>query len=313
MKRIFPFNWKTGKWHNYSSFLNWLDKDITSIQQYINVFNPNYKILNESYSVLNSNTLQETTIKPNNENYWDGVEVDGEIKKCYFPENLKFREGYFNEHDESYLCFLTDSEKVVIKEMWNNFIEEGKIIKFPLSYIIFSLQSPNGVFPNKQNFNINNYLLFSKPNSSWYLPSGGENSIQFKFIENAMFTTGSNINFNLELQPTRFFITQDKAKKWISGGNMWSLTAGVWASNTGKVTINISNLEGNMWTNSFPLMHKIMIKQGTQYESFITEDYSTTKLANVANHQTTRYNINIDNIENEETKDWEDLLQILIL
>ena len=47
-------------------------------------------------------------------------------------------------------------------------------------------------------------------------------------------------------------------------------------------------------------MHKLQIVNGDVHESFITDDVWSVEKTNIANHTTTRYTINVENLDNEK-------------
>ena len=60
MKTIYPFSpYKAPTWRNWSNYLFWLDNSINSLEDYLNYFNPNFFILNETMSYNPSNTWKE--------------------------------------------------------------------------------------------------------------------------------------------------------------------------------------------------------------------------------------------------------------
>ena len=113
MKRIYPLSpYKTATWRNWGSYAYWLDNEILSLQQYLQMFNANYKILNDSVKYINSNTWSEPESEENtiiNEDVWKQLSIEG--------------------LDEEYMLYqLFDSEEIKSKviyegeQIWTNIV-----------------------------------------------------------------------------------------------------------------------------------------------------------------------------------------------
>ena len=64
MKIIYPFSpYKPATWNNWSNYLFWSSNSIDSIQDYLDYFNPNFYILNEtlSYILINDKEVHKFT------------------------------------------------------------------------------------------------------------------------------------------------------------------------------------------------------------------------------------------------------------
>ena len=317
MNKIYPFSSKPKTWHNYSNYLNWIYEKIQSWQDYLKYFSPDFNILNESIEVLETNSLLiENTEVTKERPDWKCLirGADNSIVKttyCYFPSELKFKEGYLNIHYEAYLCYFTpptlkiqdEKEKVYVfeisEENWNNLVNNNKIIRFTISRVIFSNKwRHNGAQhpANPEAFDPNNYIIISKPTSAWYTISPKNDKIEYTYQKNAMETTGGLVVFSLDLSPVRY-ILDPSSLVWGEGQKTKSLYAAVWSSPTNfdRASI-IYNYQQGLWTGSYPIMHKLELKNDNHYEELITDDVFNEEIVNSLNHATSVYYISSTDI-----------------
>ena len=109
MKTIYPFSpYKTSTWHNWFNYLFWLDNSINSLQDYLNYFNPNFFILNETVSYNQSNNWKEKTYKiEDTSKCWYLFGTTNEPMYFCLPGNLKWRQGIVNPNVKAYACLDT--------------------------------------------------------------------------------------------------------------------------------------------------------------------------------------------------------------
>lgn len=318
--RIFPFNTHYNHFHNYSNYLNWLALNIISLKDYLKYFNPDYTILNgkleginikdwESSSTQNekdgesSTTQDEESSTTQNEKYLSLIETitinDKEITLLY-PAKLNFREGVITTSANTYACF---SDEKATNENWNKLLLEGKIVSLKISQVIFSKKWSKNIQHEKNQILLNpsSYLIMSLPQSAIYTPQSISKGLKFTYIPNGPSKLGANIYFSLEFEPSRYFLTDDLDKKWTKNSIQWTAQGAFWASENEDPTIKIKNTAGQMWNNSYPLMHKIYLMDGNQYEEFIVDNFFETEEINIANHNTIAYNINTLGITQDET------------
>lgn len=295
MNKILPLVISSGKWFNYSHYLNWTYEKIQSLEDYLKYFNPNYTILNESMSVIYTNTLTKKDEEAVIENpHWDCVITKenntSKTVACYFPSTLYFRQGYVNTEPESYICYfappnaldptLAKTTLTFTEEEWNQKINNNEVVYFPPSRVVFSNKwRHKGVqySANTEGFNPNNYIIIAKPGAAVYSIQGGTNKISFKYEKNALETVGTIIPFVFELLPTRFLISNDiyQHDTWGSGAQSWILDAAEWSSASDiHPNLKIANKGNQLWTGSYPLMHELKLThqpKSTKTESTNTE------------------------------------------
>lgn len=346
MKRIYPLSpYKTATWINWGSYTYWLDNEILSLQQYLQMFNANYQILNDSVKYINSNTWiapveseENTTI---NGSVWKQLSIEGLDEDVYFcyPGDLKWRQGILNNHTKGYLCLdpaiieegetntlkrkageEDDSDLVILQKR----IRDNQLYLMPISTVVFAKKWLVGEQSksNTQTKSLEHYQFIAKPIAALYLPLSIQNGIYFSYVENGQSVLGENINFALELVPNRYFYNGEN-EKWKKGGISFSTQGATWANPHADTEIKISNSVGQFWTNSFTLMHDCYIpkeykeknyKDLEYVEDFIFDQTFAVNNINVANHQTVEYIIDTVNIKETETNNnlWNNI-QVLIL
>ena len=313
MTKIYPFQSKPTTWYNYSNYLNWTYEKIQAWEDYLHYFSPDFNILNESMKVLEVNSLSTITnpaIVPHPERKYTILFDNEESKEvyCYFPSELNFREGYLNIYHESYLCYFTPPEQKEVEiseEDWNALIENESIVKFPISRVIFANKwRHNGAqLPqNPEGFNKENYIIISKPSSVWYTISPKNNRIEFDYKKNAIETIGGLVLFSLTLSSVRY-ILNPQYSSWNVGQKTMSLYSAIWKNsiNFDKTSV-IYHKKGGLWVGSYPLMHRLALKNGDIYEDLIMDEIFTETLVNHLNHPTAVYYITSTNVpENLES------------
>lgn len=329
--KIFPVrNIEHDTWFNYSNYLNWTYKKIEGWDSYLKFFSPNFKILNESFDVLNiipklsTETISEEIIEP----AWkytivDDVNSTEEEVFCYFPSELKFREGYLNTHPNSYLCYFTPPDaffesplknylldgniqwrrtKRINKSEWNSLVESGSIAIFPISRLIVSNKWRHSGFQNAAHpdaFKKENYTIIAKASSAWYRPTTNLSCFNFSLYKNAAETIGSIVPFVIELSPSRYIL--QSPQEWIPSFKIMSLYASTWSSQNDRPEIFFKGENNDcIWTGSYPLMHELLVLDEGTYENFIIDESFSTEIRNVDNHATAVYNI-ITTYSTEET------------
>ena len=327
MNKIYPFQPTPTTWYNYSNYLNWTYEKIQAWEDYLFYFSPEFNILNESMSVLNGNTLiTETTIPSNKQPEWkyiissgSGENISTREVYCYFPSELKFREGYLNTHYEAYLYYGCPpdafSEKNTLNKTiniteteWNKLIQDGIVTSFPISRVVFANKWRHvgtQTSSNPESFNKNNYIIISKPSAVWYTIYPKDNKLEFIYQKNAMEKVGSLILFSLDLSPTRY-ILNPLYSKWGVSDKTRSIYSAAWADAVSFEKIPmIYNKKTGIWTNSYPIMHKLeVVKDGT-YEDFITDDVFATETVNSLNHPTSVYHISTTNDKDDISSLWD--------
>lgn len=341
MKKIYSLGVNPTEWFNFSNHLNILHEKIRAYQEYLNFFQPDYKILNESMTVCDANTLVEenTIIDAEERNpeweyeitWLDPVDNSNKSRTvyCYFPSNLKLNEGYLNTHYESYLVFeappnaytpTTEKTKITITETeWEEKIAKGTVRSFPISCVVMSKQwHQQGIQSNRNSsgFNPDNYLIISKPSASWYVPTSGLHSLSFKFYDNAMENIGSIIPLQFEMIPARYSfykiteqLNDDDIKQtwheWSEGHKAMSFQAASWNSTTATTpsAIQIANADGGQWTNTYPLMHKLEFwDENEQCEDLICDDIFQNINVNIKDHLVSAYTVTITSVEDIDSE-----------
>ena len=342
MKTIYPFSpYKTSTWRNWSNYLFWLDNSINSLEDYLNYFNPNFFILNEAVSYNPSNTWKE-----------ERYEI-GDTSKCWYlfgttnkpmyfclPGNLKWRQGIVNPNMKAYACLdtscftetpiknyaVTLEESTEGKHFYtfsNTTLEEaiaaGKLYEIPQSTVMFAkkwVHQGLSQVNNEETKDINHYQFMALPIAALYLPNSIANGLRFQYIKNGQSVLGENIGFTLEFAPGRYFHTNvANSSKW-SNGTLYTTQGANWENSSAAMSKIIENFNGQVWTNSYPLMHECLIHEtDNSYptEEFIFDQEFSTENINIANHATVLYNINAKNINSNETANWNEFVRVFIL
>ena len=188
MSVIYPFSpYKKQTWYNWSNYLIWINNSINSLQDYLDYFNPNFYILNETLEYKQSNTWTDISSNiDSTKKCWypfKWVNTNGEESDImYFclPGNLKWREGILNPNVIAYACFdttcfnnfdentsidiNTENEGtqpyVLSYENWQNALELKDFYEIPQSTVIFAKKwTHSGLFTykNTETKDINNY------------------------------------------------------------------------------------------------------------------------------------------------------------
>ena len=154
------------------------------------------------------------------------------------------------------------------------------------------------------------------PIAALYLPNSIANGLRFQYIKNGQSVLGENIGFTLEFAPGRYFHTSVESNKW-SNGTLYTTQGANWSNSSASMSKIIENCDGQVWTNSYPLMHECLIYD-TSYSDYPTEEFIfdqefSTENVNIANHATVLYNINAKNINLNETANWNEFVRVFIL
>lgn len=158
---------------------------------------------------------------------------------------------------------------------------------------------------------IDDFLLLSSSPTTLYLPNQGNNSLSFNYIDPATSVIGNSILLNISGFPSRYYLCSKKDLKWPTKQNTWSVPAALWESTDSAATPKITDRQDLIWDNSFPIMHKLEVVDGNNYEDFITDDGFKTEKLNLANHLTVSYNITIPTLTAED--DLSDWVQVNII
>ena len=190
--------------------------------------------------------------------------------------------------------------------------------KIPSSTVMFAKQwVNNGLFQynNDQTKDINHYQFISLPIAALFLPSNISKGFSFKYIENGQTVLGENISFAFEFFPARYFHTDNTSNKWSNNAVSYTTQGAIWSKPTAPIQKIIENINGQVWTNSYPLMHECRIKTTNEYatEEFIVDNDFNIQNINIANHATVLYTINTRNISQEETSNWNNFVRVFIL
>ena len=344
MKTIYPFSpYKTSTWCNWSNYLFWLDNSINSLQDYLDYFNPNFFILNETVSYNPSNTWKEETYNiGRTSKCWYLFGTTNEPMYFCLPGNLKWRQGIVNPNVKAYACLDTScftktpikDDAVTLEESvegkyfytfnntttLDNAVAAGKLYEIPQSTVMFAKKWVHqGLLQvnNEETKDINHYQFMALPIAALYLPNSIANGLRFQYIKNGQSVLGENIGFTLEFAPSRYFYTDDKnSSKW-SNGTLYTTQGANWENSSSAMSKIIENCDGQVWTNSYPLMHECLIYD-TSYSDYPTEEFIfdqefSTENINIANHATVLYNINAKNINSNETANWNEFVRVFIL
>lgn len=341
MKTIYPFSpYKTPTWSNWSNYLFWLDNSINSLEDYLNYFNPNFFILNETISYNPSNTWKEETYDiRNTSKCWYLFGTTNEPMYFCLPGNLKWRQGIVNPNVKAYACLDTScftktpikDDAVTLEESTegkyfytlnttlDDAIAAGKLYEIPQSTVMFAkkwVHQGLSQVNNEETKNINHYQFMALPIAALYLPNSIANGLRFQYIKNGQSVLGENIGFTLEFAPGRYFHTNVESSKW-SNGTLYTTQGANWSNSSAAMSKIIENCDGQVWTNSYPLMHECLIYD-TRYSDYPTEEFIfdqefSTENVNIANHATVLYNINAKNINSNETANWNEFVRVFIL
>lgn len=344
MKTIYPFSpYKISTWRNWSNYLFWLDNSINSLEDYLNYFNPNFFILNETVSYNPSNTWKEEMYNiEDTSKCWYLFGKTNEPMYFCLPGNLKWRQGIVNPNVKAYACLDTScftetpikDYTVTLEEptkdkhfyTFNNTtldaaIAAGKLYEIPQSTVIFAKKwIHQGLFQvnNEETKDINHYQFMALPIAALYLPNSIANGLRFQYIKNGQSVLGENIGFTLEFAPGRYFHTNvANSSKWLSNATSYTTQGANWENSSAVMSKIIENFDGQVWTNSYPLMHECLIYD-TNYSDYPTEEFIfdqefNTENINIANHATVLYNINAKNISSSETANWNEFVRVFIL
>lgn len=344
MKTIYPFSpYKISTWRNWSNYLFWLDNSINSLEDYLNYFNPNFFILNETVSYNPSNTWKEEmyNIRDTSKCWYLFGKTNEPMYFC-LPGNLKWRQGIVNPNVKAYACLDTScftetpikDYTVTLEEptkdkhfyTFNNTtldaaIAAGKLYEIPQSTVMFAKKwIHQGLFQvnNEETKDINHYQFMALPIAALYLPNSIANGLRFQYIKNGQSVLGENIGFTLEFAPGRYFHTNvENSSKWLSNATLYTTQGANWSNSSAAMSKIIENFDGQVWTNSYPLMHECLIydKKYSEYptEEFIFDQEFSTENVNIANHATVLYNINAKNINSNETANWNEFVRVFIL
>lgn len=316
-KRVFPMVFISptqGKWRSWSHYTNVLATEIESLQDYLNYFNPNYWIINDTLKgefngeIVNINPDEDKTLYNLIKRKYQFNNEEGHI---IFPGYLSYRQGFYNDENSNvYISYKDPSNYNTIIE---NDIEiivlksKDDLVPFtPSTTIISNKWTHSGVedYTNPERWNADSYYFIARSEPAFYVIEGAEKALHAKLYEDGLSTIGSNIFFCLDTFPTRYFLQDPNDAGWGDSGKAgvrWSREAAYWDNEGSVPTLKIADKQGKVWLNSYPLMHKLQIVDGDVHESFITDDVWSVEKTNIANHTTTRYTINVENLDNEKT------------
>lgn len=304
-RRIFPLNINDTKtWKNWSSYINWLDSEIESINSYLKYWNPDYIIYGQTLYSNDYITGELKEIFKNSKT----KEVDGESKKIIDLRELKWREGAFVS-EEGVKLVVNGTSKEISAKPYTTY--------FPKRWSHKGLQETEN-----SEFNKDFYYAISAPIAALYMPFTSEGKITFTYVENGQKVIGTNLFFPLEFSPSRYFLTQKNNAMWKNNGIQWNEEGVYWSDSDedGKKEsiIHISNADGQVWSNNYPLMHECYIKikkdnEPDSFEEFIFDNDFSVEMSNIANYSTMIYNINAQNITSDETASWNDFVYVQII
>ena len=265
------------------------------------IVNPNVK----AYACLDTSCFTETPTQNNAVT----LEEPTEEKHFYTLKNVIFAEN----------ATLEEMNKTINEEI-NKLISAGKLYEIPQSTVMFAKKWVHqGLLQvnNEETKNINHYQFMALPIAALYLPNSIANGLRFQYIKNGQSVLGENIGFTLEFAPGRYFHTNvENSSKW-SNGTLYTTQGANWKNSSATMSKIIENCDGQVWTNSYPLMHECLIYD-TSYSDYPTEEFIfdqefSTENVNIANHATVLYNINAKNINSNETANWNEFVRVFIL
>lgn len=356
MRKLFPMHAKPTTWHNYSSYLNKIYERIDNWEEYIKFFDPEYHIINETLyanNILNNLKNDIDDEIPHDKNiipYWiykvkqKDKDINGNTvyvrNYCFFPSELKFREGYLNTFYKAYLCYfappnannldITSHEVEISEDQWNSLVSQGKILDFPPSRLIFSkiwAHSGSHFSGNQELQDPSKYLMISKPSACWYLPTFIDGGVSYNYIKNALEDGGSIVSFSFEFAPSRYFIAERTKEnstepaheaKWGAEYTSWAKNAGSWDSvDSINAKLLIQTIDRNLWSGSYPIMHRLELRTNQEWsgeeltsfdcEEVITDDVFRSRFVNSNNHSTAQYGVNLAASPKEISKLWESI------
>ena len=160
---------------------------------------------------------------------------------------------------------------------------------------------------------LDSYLILSQPQSAVYIITSKNKKIDFSYALNGQNYYGTNLVFSFELSPSRYFLTKKFSwgtRKLLEIQNArWNLATDVLPSE-----INIQNVAGQIWTNSYPLMHRMQLEVNEEIEEFVFDNYFEVESTNSINHNALLYKIIPDNISNidNSAKIWHNVFVSII-
>ena len=294
MKQIFPFSpFYCETWKNWSNYLFITEYRIYSLQDYLNFFNANFKIVNDQIRYINSNSLQDevdqTTenfkedfgleVLITNDDDDDTIVVDDIIIKIFAP-SFSWRQGLLSTQENLYISFsnkveekiTTNNEqiKTLTKKALQDLINNGDLVKLERGKTIFRSkreeQEKNWFIDEKtdrsqdfRSFNLNDFLIVSKPISSLYLIKSSNNTMIFNYKENGHEAVGEQLLFTLEFLPQRYYF-QNNYDKW---GQITEFQGGGWYELKNTSGFEIVNQHGQPWTGGYPLIHVVIQRSDT--------------------------------------------------
>ena len=288
--KILPFNQKQKKFHNWSNYLNWIDYEITSIQDYLNNFNQNFRIKNQALNVINSKNWTEDKQPPsvNSFNFYTENDI-----KYFLPYELRFREGVFIPEEGIFMYMGDINGSQTLDQSLLKPIESGKVVFAKKSGLNMSTASWD------------DFLIISQPMGGFYLPQSGANNISFSFVADGFSKFGSMLLFSVENIPGRYFITNESNSLWVHNSTQWGLSAAYWSTPNSSAQINICNSSGGIWTNSYPILHEtVVVSDDSSVEHVFLDSSFKTQEIKISSHLTTQYSINRENAIQFPMKIW---------
>lgn len=315
-KRVFPMIFISptqGKWRSWSHYTNVLATEIKSLQDYLNYFNPDYWIINDTLKaevdgeIVNIEPDEDKTLYNLIKRKYQFNNEEGYI---IFPGYLSYRQGFYNDENSNvYISYKNPSNyNTIIENDIEIIVLESKddLVPFtPSTTIISNKWTHSGVedYTNPERWNADSYHFIARSEPAFYVIEGAEKALCAKLYQDGLSTVGSNIFFCLDTFPTRYFLQNPEEATWGDTGTegvRWSREAAYWNNEGSAPILKIADKQGKVWLNSYPLMHKLQIVDNNVHESFITDDVWSVEKTNIANHTTTRYTINVENLDNEK-------------
>ena len=296
--RIFPINNKQHTWRNYSNYLNWLSRDVVSLRDYLNTFNPDFHILNQDLNACTSKNWSDHTItssKETNEVFYE-VQLEDDSAYVCFPGVLNYREGIFAPQINHYAC-LDYSYKNNLDNLldnWNNCLADGVLVPLEPNQVIILTKKIQGLDVNTAELKekLSSYLILSQPSAGLYKIQNIMNGVSFNFVENGQAALGGNISFVIELTPTRYFISDvNKNGFWGQYAQEWNIQGGYWANTNADLSLIVQNKLGSVWTNSYPLAHKTYLKTDDRFDEFVFDHTFSTSEISISSHNTSLYKL----------------------
>lgn len=312
-KRVFPMVFISptqGKWRSWSHYTNVLATEIKSLQDYLNYFNPDYWIINDTLKAEVNGEI--VNIEPDEDKILYNLikrkyQFNNEEGYIIFPGYLSYRQGFYNDENSNIYISYSDPSNYTIKDGVIQLASKDGLVPFtPSTTIISSKWTHSEIedYTNPERWNANSYYFIARSEPAFYVIEGAEKALHAKLYEDGLSTIGSNIFFCLDTFPTRYFLQDPNDAGWGDSGSegvRWSREAAYWDNEGSAPSLKIADRQGKVWLNSYPLMHKLQIVDDDVHESFITDDVWSVEKTNIANHTTTRYTINVENLDNEKT------------